>query len=174
MKLSFLAITSLTLLISCEPFENMKDKEKDPEQTEEVKKENEALKKAKERMFENLELVLEKKKPFKDISITYEAMLSKFSDSFKQEFLAENGAVYERYLTAWSAQTETYLNAHDFGDIEYTFKTIVADDEYKEFTSYTGTISFTTKGESKDLRISLYEIKNVFYVNYIHEGETVN
>ncbi len=172
MKLSFLAIASLTLLISCEPYANMK--EKDSEQTEEVKKEDKALKKAKDQMYANLELVLEKKKPFKDISITYETMLSKFSDSFKQEFLSENGAVFERYLTAWSTQTEAYLSAHDFGDIEYTFKTIVPDEEYKEFTGYTGTISFTTKGESKDLRISVYEIKNVFYVNYIHEGETVN
>jgi hypothetical protein len=152
----------------------MQDQEKDSEQTEEVKKEDQALKKAKDQMYADLELVLEKKKPFKDISITYDAMLSKFSDSFKQEFLTENGAVFERYLTAWSAQTETYLSAQDFGDIKYTFKTIVPDEEYKEFTGYTGTISFTTKGKSKDLRISVYEIKNVFYVNYIHEGETVD
>lgn len=172
MKLSILVIAPLTLLLSCENYDNMKEKK--TEQTEEVNKEDEALKKAKEQMYANLELVLEKKKPFKDISITYETMLSKFSESFRQEFLMDNGAVFEKYLTAWSTQTEAYLSAHDFGDIEYTFKTIVAEEEYKEFSTYTGTISFTTKGESKDLRISVYEIKNVFYVNYIHEGETVN
>lgn len=174
MKRSLLVIAPLALLLSCEPFEKNKNTENDTEQSEESKKEDKAKEKAKEQMYLNLEQVLEKKKPFKEISITYDDMLSKFSESFKKQFIAEGGSVFEKYLITWAGHTEYYLTNHDFGDIEYTFKSLILDKEYEEFNGYTGTVSFTTKGKNKDLRISVYEIKNVFYVNFIHEGETIN
>lgn len=172
LKRNALLIASFALLLSCENYEKNKENE-DSEPSKAELKDKEVTEKAKEEMFQKLELVIEKKVPFSDISITYDEMLAQFSPSFRDEFEANDGNVFKSYMLAWAQQSETLLKENDFGDVEVEFKSLISDKEQEEINSYTGTFSFKSKGETKDFRITAYEIKNKFYVNYIHPAEAM-
>ncbi len=123
----------------------------------------------KKNLFDKLELIIEQKIAFKSVSITYDELMAKFSDSFRARFKKDGGDVFEKFLPQWHNETEALLNDLKAGDIQVTNTDLKLDKEDTELRGYSGTVQFISKGENITLGFAAFEVDEAFYINFIRD-----
>lgn len=159
MKIFTTTIIALLLLTSCTNNDTVK---KEAEAKEKVETDNELTK---NNVFEKVELLLEKKIEFKDLSITYDDLLSKFSKPFRAKFLKDGGDVLKSLMPEWSAETEEMLSNLDAGkNVTFIDTQLKLEKEDAELSGYQGRVMFELKGKQTNLDINALELNGVFYI----------
>lgn len=165
-------MATICIVISCSSSQKKDEIEKTKISIEPRKKEapvenDESI--TKENLFAKLELVIEKKISFKSVSITYDELLSKFSESFKAKFTKDGGDVFRKFLPQWRNETEALLNDLNAKDIKVIDTTLELDKEDTELKGYSGTVQFSSNANlgSITLGFAAFEVNGTFYINFI-------
>ncbi|MBI1835861.1 MAG: hypothetical protein HYR91_01205 [Flavobacteriia bacterium] len=119
----------------------------------------------KNNIFEKIELLIEKKIEFKDVYITYEDLLTKFSKPFKSKFTKDGGTVMKTLLPKWENESKKILskiNAEN--DVKIVKTQLTLDKNDQELNAYSGKIMYDNKGENCTIGFSAFEINKVFYI----------
>lgn len=169
MKQSIILIFSFSLLISCS---NENNANLEAIKIESDQKENKITK---NNIFEKIEELIEKKVQFEDVSITYEELLSKFSNSYRQKFIKDGGNSFKDLLPKWKKESEELLSKLcSENDITILDSRLTLDFKEQESSGYSCQIKISCDGENHLLKVTALEINNSFYILNIRDSNSDN